>query len=260
MVKPSLASAAALVVSRPLELVSLMTLTVTVFGSAGVAFFSASAGRVADQGVDEVRHRGGVHLDHVADRRVRCRHRAVGMVVKVTLPAVRFCICSASLVGSSVWSIVSDDGDRLEQVLQLERVEQGAAGDQLAEHRGQEVLLALDPVQVAVGQAVPLPDEGQRLLALDDVVALLQVDAGVADAVRRTGVVGARVRVAACLVQADVDAADGVGDPVEAEQVDLDEVVDAQAGQVADGLRPAARRRPALLPLPSLARRPGRRS
>ena len=37
----------------------------------------------------------------------------------------------------------------------------------LRNDRGQEVLLPLDPVQVTVRQAVPLPHERERLSALD---------------------------------------------------------------------------------------------
>ena len=108
VVKPSLASAAALVVSRPLELVSLTTVTVTVFGSAGVAFFNASA-----EGLPiSVLMKSGIAAVFTSTTSPTGEFGlspSVGMVVKVTLPAVRFCICRASLVGSSVWSMVSDE-------------------------------------------------------------------------------------------------------------------------------------------------------
>ena len=67
-----------------------------------------------------------------------------------------------------------------------------------------------------------LPDEGQRLLGVERRHTGRQVDA-------RVGLLGR-------LVQAHLDRADRVARSVEAEQVDLDEVVDGEAGQVLDGL------------------------
>ena len=91
-------------------------------------------------------------------------------------------------------------------------------------------LLALGAVEVAVGQAVPLAHEGQRHLRAEALVA---------------GVLGgeARVRVVRDRVgEADLYAADDLGQLVEAVQVQLGEVVDTHPGERLDGLhfgRPA---------------------
>src|SRR5215472_14884768 len=81
---------------------------------------------------------------------------------------------------------------------------------------------------------MPLPDEREGLSALDVVVpALLEIDARIA--VRVTGI--ALGVLVLRLVQAQVDALNRLADLVEAEQVDLDVVVDVQPGQLAQRLR-----------------------
>ena len=83
-------------------------------------------------------------------------------------------------------------------------------------------LLAHHPVEVAAGQVVALPDEAQRLRAVQLLPAGREV--------------GARKGFVHIVFQADVDAAERVGDQREAEQADLGVVVDGDAGQVGDGL------------------------
>ena len=88
--------------------------------------------------------------------------------------------------------------------------------------RGHHHLLAHHPVQVAARQLVALADEAQRLRAVE--------------LLRAGREVGTRKRFEHRLFEADVDAAEGVGDQREAEQSDLGVVVDGDAGQVGDGL------------------------
>src|SRR6185437_2554763 len=97
---------------------------------------------------------------------------------------------------------------------------QHAGARQLPERGRQEVLLAPDPIEIAepVGKAITLPDERQRLGALDNRHTGWQVDAGV-------GLFGRGAEV-------DRNAAYRIAYAVEAEQVDLDEVIDGQAGEV----------------------------
>ena len=61
--------------------------------------------------------------------------------------------------------------DRRHEVAEPARVQQRAGRRDLAERGGEEVALPRGAVEVAVGQAVPLPDELQRLGALDRVLA-----------------------------------------------------------------------------------------
>ena len=128
------------------------------------------------------------------------------------------------------------------QPVERRRARQRLARDDLVGKRGHHGLLARHPVEVAPRQVVALPDEAQRLRA----VQLL----------RAGGEVGARERFVDGVLEADVDAAEGVGDQREAEQADLGVVVDGDAGQVGDGLdqRLAARLRS-----PSARRRRGPR-
>jgi hypothetical protein len=72
----------------------------------------------------------------------------------------------------------------------------------------------------------PLPHEGEGLLAVDGLPTRLEVDARVADSVR-VGVGLGVLRVK----QAHRYAADGVADPIEAEQSDRNEVVDRQTAE-----------------------------
>ena len=83
-------------------------------------------------------------------------------------------------------------------------------------------LLARHPVEVAARQVVALPDEAQRLRAVQLLPARREV--------------GARKRFVDGVFEADVDAAERVGDQGEAEQSDLGVVVDGDAGQLGDGL------------------------
>ncbi len=82
-------------------------------------------------------------------------------------------------------------------------------------------LLTHHAVEVAAGEFVTLPDEAQRLRA----VQLL----------RAGRKVGARKWFVDRLFEADVDSAEGVGDQREAQQSDLGVVVDGDAGEVGDG-------------------------
>ena len=97
--------------------------------------------------------------------------------------------------------------------------------------RADEELLAGVPVEVAV--RMPEPDEVERLVPVQPLVAGLQVD-------RRVP-----VRAAACVEVAAVDVhphpAELVDDLGEAAEVDRDQVVDGYAGELAHGLERAAR-------------------
>ena len=83
-------------------------------------------------------------------------------------------------------------------------------------------LLADHPVEVAARQVVALPDEAQRLRAVQRLPAGREV---------RTGKLFVHR-----IFQADVDTAEGIGDHREPEQADLGVVVDGHPGQVGDGL------------------------
>ena len=104
---------------------------------------------------------------------------------------------------------------------QLRRVRQRPAREDLVGDRGQEDLLAADPRQVAFGQVVALADERQRV--------------GAGDRARAGGEARSGQRLVDGVLQADVDAADGPGQVVEAEQVDLRVVVDGDAGEPLHG-------------------------
>jgi hypothetical protein len=134
------------------------------------------------------------------------------------LPAVTDCICSGQL--EQVQALVDGErlGRRLGQLALLAEVEEHVVGEHLAQHAGDEDLLADDPVEVAAGQAVPLADELQRIGAAD------RLDPGVEHRAGPLGVVDG-------LAQVDLDPADDGAEVEEAEQVDLGVVVDLQAGQ-----------------------------
>jgi hypothetical protein len=119
---------------------------------------------------------------------------------------------------------------RLDQLALLAEVEQHLVVEQLAHHASDEDLLADDPVEVAAGEPVPLPDERQRLLALDDLRSGRQIDAGVLVLHRSAEI--------------DLDAAEDGAQVEEAEQVDLGVVVDLQAGEAADRADEKLRSRP----------------
>ena len=144
------------------------------------------------------------------------------MVANATLPAASFCSCCGEIHDVPA---VGEHHRALHRV--LEPVQRGRAGQRLARddlvgQRGHHHLLAHHPVEVAAGQVVALAHEAQRLRA----VQLLPA----------RGEVGARKRFVDSVFQADVDAAERVGDQREAEQADLGVVVDGDAGEVGDGL------------------------
>ncbi len=113
--------------------------------------------------------------------------------------------------------------DRLDH---LGEVERPRAGLDLILERAHEQLLARDAVEVGV--RVPVADEVERLVAAELLVAGEEVDRGEAE------VAAAVVEVAP--VDVDPDAPDGVDELAEAAEVDRDQVVDGQPGQLADGL------------------------
>ena len=80
---------------------------------------------------------------------------------------------------------------------------------------GEEGLLAPDPVEVTVGQPVALADEGQGVVAGHGARPGREARAG--------------LLVVDRVLEADVDAADRLGELEEAEEVDLGVVVDGQA-------------------------------
>jgi hypothetical protein len=84
-------------------------------------------------------------------------------------------------------------------------------------------LLAVGTVQVTVFQAVPLPDECQRLLGVQRLAPRREVGAG--------------IRVVDGVLQAHVHAAKALGQVVETGQVDLGEVVDGHPGEVSHRLQ-----------------------
>ena len=107
---------------------------------------------------------------------------------------------------------------RVRQLAQGRRVGQRAGRQDLL-HQGRHVrLLAHDAVQVAARQVVALAHKRQCLGAVEGLLA--------------GGEVRARERLVDGGVEADVDAADGVGKQHEAQQTDLREVVDLHAGEV----------------------------
>ena len=96
------------------------------------------------------------------------------------------------------------------------------------DHLGGHELVALDPLQVrAVADVLARPPEGQRLDAVDVLLARVEVQAG-------DGIVHLERH-------ADVDAAQVVDDLDEAEHADPDEVVDADASHLLDRLPQASR-------------------
>ncbi len=99
---------------------------------------------------------------------------------------------------------------------------QRLAGDDVVGQRGHHHLLAHHPVQVAARQVVALADEAERLRAVE--------------LLRAGREVGARKRFEHRFFEADVDAAERVGDQRETQQPDLGVVVDGDAGEVGDGL------------------------
>ena len=117
---------------------------------------------------------------------------------------------------------VADGGD---QRRHPPRVEQHAGGRRVPEHLAEELLLALDPGRVAALEPVALPDERERLVAVEVVVA--DDAAEVAEGVVQVGapdplgpgVVEGRLDQRRGL-DADVDTTDRIGDPLESREVD----------------------------------------
>jgi len=113
-------------------------------------------------------------------------------------------------------------GDR-EQLGELAEVGEHALVLQFPDHVVDHRLLTVRAVQVAVGQVVPLPDEGQRLRRVEQVIS--------------GGNVRSRVgRIVGPVVQAHLDAAEDLRQPVEPLQVELGEVVDVHPGERLDRL------------------------
>ena len=112
-----------------------------------------------------------------------------------------------------------------------EDVEQVVAAEHQVLHRhplaggADEVLLAGGANEVGVG--VPVAHVLQRLFAAEQLVAGLDVDFGIFFG-------GFRVRVVVAPVDVDVDAIDRIDGADEAEEVDVDHVVDRQTGQFLD--------------------------
>ncbi len=105
--------------------------------------------------------------------------------------------------------------------------------------RFEEELLAREPVDVGVG--VPEADEVERLLPVEALVARLEVDRRVA--ARST------LGVDVAMVDLHVDAVELVHEQLEAVEVDRDQVVHREPGQLLDGLeRPVRRAVPARRP------------
>src|SRR5581483_10367427 len=117
-----------------------------------------------------------------------------------------------------------DGAEDARDVLNLE-----AGGEAILE-RLQEELLAREAVQVGVGMAEA--DEVERLLAVQLLIAGLEIDRRVA--------ARAADGVEVAVVDVDVDAVHLVDEQLEAVEVDGDEVVDRDVRQVLDGVeRPA---------------------
>ena len=108
----------------------------------------------------------------------------------------------------------------VEEAVQAQRVGERPRAEHLADHRPEELLLAGDPVEVAVRELLALPHEGERLVALDHLAPCGQVDA--------------RVLLLGRPGQADLDAAELVDHALEPLEVDLQVVVDADLGEVLD--------------------------
>ena len=70
--------------------------------------------------------------------------------------------------------------ERAQQLGHGQRLEQQVDLGRRAEHRAEELLLALDAAEVGVGQAVALADEGDRLIAGELLLAVVAVEAAVA--------------------------------------------------------------------------------
>ena len=94
--------------------------------------------------------------------------------------------------------------------------------ERLLHDGGEELPLALGPADVAARVGVAGAHVAQGVLAVEDLAALLEVDAG--------------LLVVHVELHADVDAADAVDDGGEPAEADLDVAVDVQVGDLLDGL------------------------
>src|SRR5216683_1900509 len=138
---------------------------------------------------------------------------ASGTVMKATPPDEMPRNWSARAVTFRLWSTLMAATAARRKPLSL-TVGQRAGTDRLAEQRREEPLLVLDPGQVGEGEGVPVPGVRQRGQAVHMVYACGQVKAA-GGVIYRIG-------------QADVHPAERIDDLDEAEEVDLDEVVDGQ--------------------------------
>ena len=141
------------------------------------------------------------------------------------VPSSMSCVLGQAGVGA-------DRGHRrLEEAHQRPGVEQHLAAHRAVRHRGEEALLALDPAEVGAGVEAARADVRQAGLAVDVARALRQPETGLA--------------VPQPNRRADVHTAHGVDEPHEAQEVDLEVVVDVDAGRPLDrrdGQRRAAER------------------
>ena len=117
-------------------------------------------------------------------------------------------------------------GHRLDH---LGKVERPRVGLDLVLERAHEQLLARDAIEVGV--RVPVADEVECLIAAELLVAGEEIDRGEAE------VAAAVVEIAP--VDVEPDAPDCVDELAEAAEVDRDQVVDRNAGQLANGLERA---------------------
>ncbi|SIG93223.1 Uncharacterised protein [Mycobacteroides abscessus subsp. abscessus] len=116
--------------------------------------------------------------------------------------------------------------DDVHQPVQLGDVGKGARIAELLHHRDQKRLLTVGAVQIAVFQPMTLTYKRQGL--------------GGVEGLFPCGEVGARVAVVDGVVQADGDAAELGGQVIEADQVDLCEVIDGLTGQPVYGIERGA--------------------
>ena len=182
--------------------------------AAFAAFGAVDVGirELVDGGLDVARRRAAAEAAlHVLDllleqmaRRKRLREERVGD----DLVALQRVTAFTDL------DVVRDRADEARQLGEREVVRD------LILERAHELLLAGEPVEVGVGVAEP--DEVERLLAVEPLVARLQVDV-------RVVVVGrAGVLVVVAAVDVHPDAVQLVDDFLEAVEVDGDQVVDRQ--------------------------------
>ena len=147
---------------------------------------------------------------------------STGMVAKATFPPASFCSCCRKSITSQPEEITIERCTACSNRLSVDGTGQRPARDDPVGQRGHHRLLAHHPVQVAARQLVALADEAERLRTVELLPAGRKV--------------GTRKGFEHRLFEADVDAAERVGDQREAEQPDLGVVVDGDAGQVGDRL------------------------